>query len=71
MEERLIEVFRKVFKNETIDRFVSKESLELWDSINHISLIVEIEAEFNVSFYPEEIYEIKSFGDIILYLQNK
>ena len=35
-----------------------------WDSLNHLNLIVELEDEFNVSFEPEDIAEMKSL-DII------
>lgn len=33
-------------------------SIEAWDSMNHIHLIVALEAEFGVSFEPEQAIEL-------------
>lgn len=71
MEEKLIDVFKRVFNVQTLDKSISQMNFEQWDSINHISLIVEIESEFNVSFTPEEIVDMKSFAKIVLYLDNR
>ena len=37
----------------------------------HLNLIVELEAEFGVSFEPEEIGEMQSYQDIIALLKKK
>lgn len=40
----------------------SPETLETWDSIHHIQLVIAIEAEFGIQFSAEEIGELNSVG---------
>jgi acyl carrier protein len=42
----------------------SPETLETWDSIRHIQLIMAVEAEFGVELSAEEIGEMNSIGRI-------
>ena len=41
----------------------SPDSLEGWDSIKHINLMMAIEQAFNVEITPEELAEVRSIGD--------
>ena len=61
MNERLIEVFRNTFKLKEVNEDISQLNCPVWDSLNHLNLIIEIEEEFDVSFEPEEIAIMKSF----------
>jgi acyl carrier protein len=38
----------------------SSDTVESWDSMNHIHLVVALEAEFGVSFEPEQAVELTS-----------
>jgi len=38
----------------------SSNTLESWDSMNHIHLVVALEGEFGVSFDPEQAIELTS-----------
>jgi acyl carrier protein len=40
-------------------------SIEAWDSMNHIHLIVALEAELGVSFDPERAIELTTVGAIV------
>jgi acyl carrier protein len=40
------------------------DNLEAWDSMNHLHLIVALEAEFEVSFDPEQAIELTSVRKI-------
>ena len=42
----------------------SSDTVESWDSMNHIHLVVALEAEFGVSFEPEQAVELTSVGAI-------
>ena len=42
----------------------SPETLQSWDSVSHIQLVVALEAEFGIEFSPEEIVELNSIGEI-------
>lgn len=70
MEEKVLNIIKDVLELEDIDNNVSQDNCYKWDSLNHLNLILEIEMEFDVSFSPEEIVEIKS-ASIILDLLKK
>jgi len=38
----------------------SSDTIEAWDSMNHLHLVVALEAEFGVSFEPEQAVELTS-----------
>jgi acyl carrier protein len=44
----------------SINEGTSSNSVETWDSMNHIQLIVAIESEFEVSFEPEQAIGLTS-----------
>jgi acyl carrier protein len=44
----------------SINDATSSHTLQAWDSMNHIHLIVALEGEFNVSFEPEQAIELTS-----------
>ena len=48
-----------------IDDTSSPETIEAWDSLQHLNLILAIEAAFNVSLTPEEMTQMfSSVADI-------
>ena len=47
------------------------KSIDNWDSINHMNLIVALEEEFNVLFDDEEIVELTSVKNIYSVLTLK
>ena len=71
LEEKLVGVFKDTFDIADADGSLSQENCEKWDSMGHLNLIVELETEFDVSFEPEEIADIKSFGDVLACLRSK
>jgi acyl carrier protein len=42
-----------------------------WDSMNHITLVVEIEAYFDIRFPMAEIEALKSVGELVQAIENK
>ena len=46
-------------------------SVEKWDSLGHLNLILAIEDEFGVKFRTEEILELTSIEDITKALKQK
>ena len=71
MEEKVLEILKNVFELENVDETCSQATCEKWDSMAHLNLIVELEAEFGVSFEPEEIGGMQSYNDIINLLKKK
>jgi acyl carrier protein len=70
MIERLKNVFKQVFKLDEIADDISQNKCDKWDSMGHLNLIVEIEMEFDVSFEPEDIAEMKDIDSIIKKIQK-
>lgn len=71
MEERVLEILRQVLDVSGIDAACSQENCAQWDSLHQLSLIVELEDAFNVSFEPEEIASMRSVADIVTVLRAK
>ena len=49
----------------------SMENVELWDSSNHISIILALEEEFSIALEIDEIEGMISFYDIMSVIQEK
>ena len=71
MEEKVLEILKDLFELDTVDETCSQTTCEKWDSMGQLNLVVELESEFDVTLEPEEIGEMKSFGDIIRILKSK
>ena len=65
--ERLNEVFRDVFDDETItvSDETTAEDIEDWDSLEHINLVVAVENEFDVHFNMGEVNKMKNVGEMM------
>ena len=65
--ERLTEVFRVTFSDETIDldRAMTADDIEGWDSVSHITLIYTIEDEFGIKFSSRDLEQLTCVGDLI------
>lgn len=72
MKEKLQEVFRDVFDDETIiiSRETTADDIEDWDSLTNFQLIMAIEMEFGIKFTAEKITELKNVGDIMDYIES-
>ena len=64
MEEKVLEILRNLFEDETLDNTCSQKNCEKWDSMGHLRLVVELESEFEVTLEPEEIGEMVSHEEI-------
>lgn len=71
MEEKVLEILKELFELDTVDESCSQKTCEKWDSMGQLNLVVELEDAFEVSLEPEEIAEMKSYGDIIKLLKEK
>ena len=60
-----------LFDLESVDETCSQETCEKWDSMGQLNLVVELETEFDITLEPEEIGEMRSYGDIIRILKAK
>lgn len=73
--EVLQDVFQIFFKNDKIRLTIlsSAKEIEHWDSLNHMSLMGEIEKAFKIEFEFFELMEFKNVGDLVnrIYLKLK
>jgi acyl carrier protein len=73
MKNELISIMSEVFETnlKEIDGDIKQENIENWDSLSHLTLVVELEEFFSVSFEPDEISEMNSIQKIQYILQKK
>lgn len=56
---------------ERITEASTPESIEIWDSVEHLNLILALETQFGIEFEPEEIERMKSIGQIATLVESK
>lgn len=56
---------------EQITAASSPQTLENWDSIQHLNLVLAVEEKFGVQLSPEEIEEMKSVGETAKLVESK
>jgi acyl carrier protein len=49
----------------------STESVETWDSVQHLNLVLALEQEFSVQFDPEEIDQMNNIGRVAGIIESK
>jgi acyl carrier protein len=71
--ERLQEIFRDVFDDETLilTSSTSAKDIEDWDSLAQINLVAAIESEFSMKFDIAEIPTLQNVGDMIDLIEKK
>jgi acyl carrier protein len=49
----------------------SPETVEGWDSVQQLNLVLALEQEFGVQFEPEEMEQMKTVGAIVELVEGK
>ena len=65
--ERLNEVFRDVFEDEsiTVNDQTTADDIEDWDSLEHINLMAAVESEFGIKFSMGQVVTMKNVGEMV------
>lgn len=73
MKQRVIRIFSQVMgvSFEEINEDSSPDTIESWDSLKHMNLVLALEEELGVQFTDEEIVEMLSVELIIETLKDK
>lgn len=77
MEEKIYEVlneiFRDVFDDEDIvvDAETNSDTIEDWDSLEHINLVVAIEKAFGLKFTMDEVTGMKNVGEMVEIIKTR
>ncbi len=63
----ITDIMAAVFEleNNLIDEKTSVESLEAWDSLKHLQLIVAIEEEFDIEIPDEKVLQMKNYQTVL------
>jgi len=69
----LTALFREVFADDGLVLTPATAAADVpgWDSMNHITVVVETERRFGVKFRTTEIEEVKNVGDFIALIAKK
>jgi acyl carrier protein len=49
----------------------SPETVESWDSVHHLNLVLALEEEYGFEFLPEEMDQAKTVGSLALVVSAK
>lgn len=73
MEDQIKNVMSSVLGIESseINENTTQNTIEQWDSLKHMNLIVAFEEEFNIEFTNEEIMEMVSYPLIKIIIEEK
>lgn len=65
--ETLNEIFRDIFDDEEIvvTPETNSDTIEDWDSLEHINLVVAIEKAFGLKFSMDEVTGMKDVGEMV------
>ena len=66
MEERVREVMAAILglQEDEIEDDTSPNTVESWDSLKHMNLILALEEEFDVEFSDDQVVELTSYREI-------
>ncbi len=71
MLARLLAVFNEVFKGQNIDENTTTATIENWDSLKQIELMIACEEEFDVRFSMQQMISAASVREILQILLEK
>lgn len=72
-QEQLTQVFRDVFKDNTIQitRNTTAADIDQWDSITHLELITATEEAFKIEISGFDVMGLKNVGDLLDLIKRK
>jgi acyl carrier protein len=70
---RLNQVFRDVFDDDAlvIAPATTAKDIEGWDSLMHVTLIVNVERAFGIKFTSSEVASLKDVGDLLAFIERR
>lgn len=70
---KLTELFREIFDDDSIilEDSTTAKDITGWDSLMHVTLLSEIEEEFDISISMGEKATMKNVGEIVDYISKK
>ena len=71
--DKVNEIFRDVFDDDSlvITDSTNSDDIEDWDSLEHISLIISMEKEFDLKFDIKEVNKLENVGQMVDMIREK
>jgi acyl carrier protein len=69
----LTDIFRSVFEDPDLELTLETTSDDLpgWDSMNHITIVVEAEYRFDIQFRTAEIEDLTRISELVRLIETK
>lgn len=77
MEEKIYEILNEIFRDIFDDEEIvvtpetNSDSIEDWDSLEHINLVVAIEKAFQMKFSMDEVTGMKDVGEMVEIIKQR
>jgi len=70
---QLQEIFREVFEDDdlVINEATSAADIEEWDSLMHVTLVLEVEGAFKLRFSSGDVAGLKTVGDLCALIEKQ
>jgi acyl carrier protein len=70
---RLNAVFQEVFDDDELEvsRETTAKDVEGWDSLMHVTLVINVEKAFKMKFRSSEIAGLKTVGDLVDLIEQR
>jgi len=70
---KLTEIFRTIFDDTelVVTDEMTAADIPRWDSLNHINLIMQVEAEFDIQFASTEVAKLDNVKDLKMIIGEK
>lgn len=70
--EKVQDIFRDVFDDDSLEigDSTNSDDIEDWDSLEHITLVVSMEKEFNVKFDIKVVNKLENVGQMVDLIQS-
>lgn len=73
VQNRVVEIVATIFNAplESVNLESSPATLENWDSMGHLMLVLELEQQFDLQLAPEEVEKLASVQGIVTLIESK
>lgn len=70
---QLTDIFHEVFEDQSIVPTPEMKASDVpeWDSLNHINLMVAVEARFKIKFKTAELESLRNVGHLVEMIEKK
>jgi len=70
---KLLTVFRDVFEDDELKISAATKSADVegWDSLRHVSLMLNVEQAFGVKFTSSQVASLKNVGELIELVESR